>query len=95
MCIRDRLYTSSVINPLDLGLNPIGGNGLQSISEALIANTSLVKLKLGSCRLVITEESGPILSEMVQRNKTLRHLDLGDNILSDIGAFYSTLGKVS
>ena len=40
---------------------------------------------------MITEENGPVLTKMLQRNQTLRHLDLHNNSLSDIGAFY--IGK--
>ena len=86
--IAEILSAGSVLNSLELNSNPIGGKGLQSISEALITNSSLVELRLASCKLVITEENGPVFTEMLQRNKTLRHLNLGSNNLSDIGAFY-------
>ena len=89
--VAEILSAGSVLNSLDLTANPIGGKGLQSISEALITNSSLVDLRLASCKLVVTEENGVVLTEMLQRNKTLRHLNLGNNNLSDIGAFY--IGK--
>ena len=87
------LRTSSILSSLDLHYNPIGGNGLLAISEALIANSSLRKLRLSHCSLVITEENGPVLTEMLQRNKTLTELVLWDNPgVSDTGAFFIAEG---
>ena len=56
--------------------NQIGDKGLQYITEALVTNTSLVKLNLRDCSIRITEENGPILTEMLQKNKTLRKINL-------------------
>ena len=79
VCIAEVLQNTRALRKLELSYNSIGGNGLQSISEALIHNTSLVKLDLRRCSLRITEENGPILTEMLQKNKTLRELDLSSN----------------
>ena len=79
VCIAEVLRNTRALRKLELSYNSIGGNGLQSISEALIHNTSLVKLDLRRCSLRITEENGPILTEMLQKNKTLRELDLSSN----------------
>ena len=59
--------------------NPICDKGLKYIADALITNTSLIELNLSSCSLRITEENGPTLIEMLQRNKTLEKLDLSCN----------------
>ena len=63
------------------------------MAEALITNTSLIKLNLGVCSLRITEESGPKLTEMLQRNKFLRKLDLSVNKdITDIQASFIVEG---
>lgn len=58
--------------------NPIGGKGRQSIVEALITNSSLVKLELVKCSVEITDENGPwsVLTEIDagERNRTLENL---------------------
>ena len=87
------LQSSSVMNSLDLSGNPIGAGGLQSLAEALITNTSLVELNLCSCSLKITDENGPIVTEMLQRNKTLREINLINNYnISDAGIVYIANG---
>ena len=87
------LQSSHVMNSLNLRLNEIGGKGLQSICQALITNTSLVKLDLCDCKLVISEENGPVVSKMLQKNKTLEVLRLSDNPgISDTGMFYIAEG---
>ena len=73
------LQTSSVMNSLDLTHNYIGDRGLQSIAEALITNSSLVELNMCQCSLEITEENGPVVTKMLQKNKTLRQLNLMNN----------------
>jgi Ran GTPase-activating protein (RanGAP) involved in mRNA processing and transport/adenylate kinase family enzyme len=88
------LQSSNVINSLLLLDNPIGAGGLQSLAEALITNTSLVELNLYRCSLEITDENGPIITEMLHRNKTLRTLDLAgaNNNISDTGVIYIAKG---
>ena len=68
-----------VITSLILSNNPIGGQGLQLISEGLITNTSLVELNLSDCSLVISEENGPVVTEMLIKNKTLKTLNMSYN----------------
>ena len=80
---------SSVITSLNLNSNPIGGKGLQSISEALITNMSLVELDLHHCSLVMSEENGQVVTEMLCKNKSLRRLDLSYNSgVSETGLYY-------
>ena len=88
------LQTSSVMNSLDLTHNYIGDRGLQSIAEALITNSSLVELNMYQCSLEITEENGPVVTKMLQKNKTLRQLDLRENpgISSTNGIFFIAEG---
>ena len=74
--IADALKTTTALKRLNLWGNPIGDKGLQSITEALITNTSLITLDLFQCKLKITKENGPTLIEMLQRNRSLRELHL-------------------
>ena len=82
--IAEVLGTTRALSKLDLWHNPIGDEGLKYIAEALTTNTSLIELDLYKCSLRITEENGPILTKMLQRNKTLRNLYLsGNEAISD------------
>ena len=104
MCIRDSngegvshiaevLSKTSAVSKLSLSNNAIGAEGLQAISEALLTNSSLVELSLASCSLEITEENGPLLTEMLQRNGTLKDLCLNFNPgISDAGATFIVEG---
>ena len=86
------LQNSDLIYLLNLAMNPIGAEGLQSLAEALIANTSLVELDLSECSFEITDENGPIVTEMLQRNKTLRNLYLFTTYILDTGIVYIAKG---
>ena len=77
--IAEALRTTRVLRKLKLWHNPIGDKGLHYIAEVLITNTSLIELNLNRCSLRITEENSPTLTEMLQRNKILRKLDLSEN----------------
>ena len=77
--IAEALKTTRALRKLNLRGDRISDKGLQYIVEALITNTSLIELRLGGCFLKITEENGPALTEMLQRNKTLRKVDLSGN----------------
>ena len=83
--IADALKSTSVLRKLNLWCNSIGDKGLQYIAEALKTNTSLIELRL----FKTTDENGPILTEMLQRNKTLEELDLSQNeAISDYQASF-------
>ena len=87
--IAEALKTTRALWKLDMWNNQIRKNGLQYIAEALTTNTSLIGLNLRDCSLRITEENGPTLTEMLQRNKTLRMLDLSYNkAISDDAASF-------
>ena len=87
--IPEALRTTRALRKLDLEGNQIGDKGLQYIAEALTTNTSLTELYLRNCGLRITEENGRALTEMLQRNKTLRVLNLLRNgAISDNAASF-------
>ncbi len=91
--IANALRTITSLRKLNLWDNPIGDKGLQYIADALTTNTALIDLSLGECRLRITEENGPVLTEMLQRNNTLRELDLSFNeAITDNAASFITEG---
>ena len=77
--IAEALRSTTVLRKLSLCGNPIGDKGLQYITEALTTNTSLVELNLGNCSLRISGKNGATLTEMLQRNKTLRKINLSNN----------------
>ncbi len=90
------LRNSGVVRQLSLhsfGMVHVGESGLKSIAEALITNSSLVELNLYGCFVKITDENGPVLREMLQRNSTLKVLDLSVNPqLSDTGVAFIAEG---
>ena len=102
--IAEVLQNTSIVHTLYLGsdwtnTSTISECGLKYIMESLLTNCSLVTLQLhGSVLhqdnvLSITQESGPVLFQMLQRNKTLTELDLSRNSgVSDTGAFFVAEG---
>ena len=77
--IAEALRTTRALRKLYPWHNSIGDKGLQYIADALTTNTSLIKLRLTRCSLRMTEENGPTIIEMLERNKTLRKLTLSYN----------------
>ena len=77
--IAKALITTRALRKLDLWNNPIGDQGLKFIAEARKTNTSFIKLDLDNCSLKITDENSPTFTKMLQRNKTLRKLNLSRN----------------
>ena len=102
--IANVLQNTSMVHMLCLGAGVFDGNaitecGLKCILESLLTNCSLVTLQLRGNILYhdnvlkITQESGPVLCQMLQRNKTLTELDLSWNRgVSDTGAFFIAEG---
>ena len=77
--IIETMRTTRALRWLDLKNNSICDEGLRCIMEALETKISLFKLNMSGCSLRITEENGPLLTKMLQRNKSLRKLDLSCN----------------
>ena len=93
--IADMLRNSNIVHRLSLSWwgSCITEHGLKYIAEALLTNCSLVELDLANCSLEITQESGPVLCQMLKRNQTLRYLNLSDNDgVTDTGAFFIAEG---
>ena len=101
--IADVLQNTNVVQTLLLGSGGMSNNtiqecGLKHILESLLTNRSLVTLWLhGDVMfdhlLKITQESGPVLCQMLQSNSTLMELVLtGNSGVSDTGAFFIAEG---
>ena len=67
---------------LDLSQNTLSDLVAHSIFEGLVDNTTLVYLNLSDTRIVVSRS----LTKMFQVNKSLAHLDLSQNTLSDLVA---------
>ena len=101
--IADVLQNTSIVHTLCLGSDGVFGItipecGLKCILESLLTNCSLVTLQLHGNYfpdniLTITQESGPVLCQVLHRNKTLTELDFSRNSgVSDTGAFFIAEG---
>ena len=84
--------TNIIVSQLDLSRNRVGAEGLKSLCGALVTNTSLTELDLSSCSLLVSEDNGPILTEMLLRNNTLKVLHLSFNILTESACHYIATG---
>ena len=101
--IADVLQNISIVHTLNLGYGGVGNETipeceLKCIWESLITNCSLVALQVhgktfSNNVLKVTHESGPVLCQMLQRNKTLTELRFISSIgVSDTGAFFIAEG---
>ena len=93
--IAEALKGCNLISKLILSDNSVEEDGLRNIAEALMSNSPLVQLDLSCCSIQITDHSGPVVTEMLQKNKSLQKLKLLQNTqLSDhdCGALYITEG---
>ena len=79
LLVASHLRQSPAISELSVCMhygNRIDEDSLLHLAEALQINSSLTKLKLKNMELLYTQESGPALIKMLQRNKSLTHLFL-------------------
>ena len=86
--IAELLTDTNVVNKLDLSGNYVDAEGLKSLCGALVTNTSLTELDLNNSSIVVSEDNGPVLTEMLRRNNTLKLLNLSWNILTESGCHY-------
>ena len=92
--IAEALRCCTLISTLVLyGNQGIEEDGFRHIAVALVSNSSLVKLNASLCSIRITDHSGPVVTEMLRKNKSLQNLNLRYNPqLSDSGALYIAEG---
>jgi len=75
------------IRTLDFSNSDISDNKVKSLSEGLVANTSLTKLNLGGNRR-IGDTGVEALSQMLKTNRSIKFLNLSDNLIGHLGAQY-------
>ena len=86
------LTNTNVIYKLNLSGNRVGAEGLRSLCGALVTNTSLTELDLSLCSIVVSENNGRVLTEMLRRNNTLKVLNLSWSILTESACHYIATG---
>ena len=90
--IAELLTNTNVVYKLNLSGNRVGAEGLKSLCEALVTNTSLPELVLYDCSIVVSEDNGPSLTEMLRRNNALKVLSLSWNSVTDSACHYIATG---
>ena len=90
--IAELLTNTNVVYKLYLSRNRVGAEGLKFLCGALVTNTSLTELDLSSCSIVVSEDNGPVLTEMLRRNNTLKVLNLYKNRVTDSACPYIVTG---
>ena len=90
--IAELLTKTNVVYKLNLSGNRVGAEGLKSLCGALVTNTSLTELDLSYCSIVVSEDNGPVLTEMLRRNNTLKVLHLGVSSVTESACHYIATG---
>ena len=90
--IAELLTNTIVVHKLDLTRNHVGAEGLKSLCGALVTNTSLTELDMYDCSIVVSEDNGPVLTEMLRRNNTLKVLHLYENSVTESACHYIATG---
>ena len=86
------LTDTNVVYKLKLSENRVGAEGLKFLCGALVSNTSLTDLYLYDCSIVVSEDNGPVLTEMLRRNNTLKVFDLDGNSVTESACHYIATG---
>ena len=81
--IAQLLKDTRVVSKLNLSGNPIGEDGLKSLCDASSTSTTLEELKLIRCSLTFNKENGCLLRQLLSSNKSLTHLYLSFNKVTD------------
>ena len=90
--IAELLSNTNVVYNLNLSGNRVGAEGLKSLCNALVTNTSLTELDLSMCSIVVSEDNSPVLTEMLRRNNALKVLSLSWNSVTDSACHYIATG---
>ena len=87
------LRNNKSVTHFDLSHNAISESDMHHIFQGLQCNTTLVHLDLSDSGILATEKTGQPLIEMLQKNCTLKHLNLSKNLyFRDSGAHCIFLG---
>ena len=90
--IAELLTNTNIVYKLQLPENRVGAEGLKSLCEALVTNTSLAALYLSYCSIVVSEDNGPVLTEMLRRNNNLKIFLLDGNSVTESACHYIATG---
>lgn len=82
----------SRIEVLKLGGNKFGTAGFRRIMEALAADQRCVELDVGACKL--SDRDGKSIGMMLQKNRSIRHLNLGWNCINQLGVKHIVKGMI-
>jgi Ran GTPase-activating protein (RanGAP) involved in mRNA processing and transport len=84
--LRDMLRSNKTMTTLDLSLNEFGDTpgAVDCIADGLGSNSTLLKIKLSSCRLG-DEDVSMLAQTLGSRNTTLQKLTLANNSITSVG----------
>ena len=77
------LRVNETLKYLDISCNPVGDDGISTISDGLHRNTTLIQLVARSCEF--HSKGAENVAKMLQLNKTLKYLDISGNHIEDDG----------
>ena len=74
---------SKTVKYLDISRNCIGDDGISVLLDSLHINTTLIQLVAYCCKFY--NQGAKSVAEMLQKNNTLKYLDISLNIIEDDG----------
>ena len=77
------LRINKTVQFLDISRNCIGDDGISVLLDSLHINTTLIQLVAYCCKFY--NQGAKSVAEMLQKNNTLKHLDISLNIIEDDG----------
>ncbi len=90
--LEEMLRENRTLQGLNLSDNLIGAGELGYIAKGLKHNTRLAKLILDRCSVRVTADNGPLLEEMLWKNRTLKELQLSNSTIGVSGLRYIAKG---
>ena len=81
--IGETLRTSDTLKHLKIPNNPIGDDGISAIACGITTNTSTVLIELNVFNCGIHNQGTKSIADVLERNKTLRCLDISGNHIGD------------
>ena len=81
--IGETLRTTNILKYLKIPNNPIGDNGLSAIATGIMANASTAIIELNVCNCEIHNQGTKSIADVLERNKTLRSINISCNHIGD------------
>ena len=83
--IGETLRTNKMLKHLKISSNHIGDDGISAIASGITSNTStaLIELNISSCGF--HSKGTKSIADVLERNKTLKSLDISNNHIGDDG----------